>query len=602
MNVIEAFFITLGLDTRDYEKKQKEVDVSLKKLGTASDKQTKLIAEGGKKAADSFSKLKIEVLGALAAFGMGAGFKAFIQDSMNMQAAAGRQAAALGVSANSLQVWKQMAVEMGESGDAAVGTLSAIAQGMANARQGHMDWFNTAMRLGVKGLSLNDSTDTALAKINEAAYLIKEKYGAPQAVNFLEQLGIGDLAQQTQLMENPAKLASDRANAAKHSIQLTQKEIEQNQKLQKQLGDLWGDFEKLKVQLENKLAPVVIKLGKEFENWINSIDWDKVIAKVGEFFDTLQKIVQALGGVKGILIEIAAIKVFGWIANVGMWVLKLRSLTAALSAARAAAAAGGAAGAAGGAAAATDVAAAAGGASLLSKFGFLGRLLGKFGPGLALGFGLQQDEMLDWKKRLGLRDANPSAAAAAKQALTRGIRNNNPGNIKYGAFAKSMGATAADSAGFAIFPTANAGIAAIQKNLEAYGRKGFDTPFEIAHRWSTTDQAAYTKRLADLFGGNPNKQLDMSDPKVIAALSRGIITQENGFNPYASLASTGAYVGAPRVQSGASSKPSTTTNTVTINGPINVQTKATDANGVAKGIRKAFRDNPLIAGSVTALS
>src|SRR5690348_8010855 len=98
MNVIEAFFITLGLDTRDYEKKQKEVDVSLKKLGTASDKQTKLIAESGKKAADSFSKLKIEVLGALAAFGMGAGFKAFIQDSMNGQAAAGRMADALGIS------------------------------------------------------------------------------------------------------------------------------------------------------------------------------------------------------------------------------------------------------------------------------------------------------------------------------------------------------------------------------------------------------------------------------------------------------------------------------------------------------------------------
>jgi hypothetical protein len=45
---------------------------------------------------------------------------------------------------------------------------------------------------------------------------------------------------------------------------------------------------------------------------------------------------------------------------------------------------------------------------------------------------------------------------------------------------------------------------------------------------------------------------------------------------------------------------------VTINGPINVQTKATDANGIAmglgNGLREAFRDNPLIAGSVTALA
>jgi len=52
----------------------------------------------------------------------------------------------------------------------------------------------------------------------------------------------------------------------------------------------------------------------------------------------------------------------------------------------------------------------------------------------------------------------------------------------------------------------------------------------------------------------------------------------------------------------AKSKGSTSTNTVTINGPINVQTKATDANGVAMGMKKALRDNPLIAGSVTALA
>src|SRR6185312_2567392 len=90
MNVIAALFLTLSLDTSDYDKKQKGVITSLTKMGEASDKQAKVIAESGKKAAQSFSMLKIEVLGALAAFGMGDGLKSFIESSMGGQAALGR--------------------------------------------------------------------------------------------------------------------------------------------------------------------------------------------------------------------------------------------------------------------------------------------------------------------------------------------------------------------------------------------------------------------------------------------------------------------------------------------------------------------------------
>lgn len=41
-------------------------------------------------------------------------------------------------------------------------------------------------------------------------------------------------------------------------------------------------------------------------------------------------------------------------------------------------------------------------------------------------------------------------------------RNNNPGNIKYGAFAMSCGATGKDASGFAKFPTYEIGFAALK--------------------------------------------------------------------------------------------------------------------------------------------
>ncbi|QEE24527.1 hypothetical protein CS053_08440 [Rhodanobacter glycinis] len=120
----------------------------------------------------------------------------------------------------------------------------------------------------------------------------------------------------------------------------------------------------------------------------------------------------------------------------------------------------------------------------------------------------------------------------SKGASTRGIRNNNPGNIKYNAYSRSLGAIGQDANGFAIFPDAATGLRAINSNLQNYGGKGINTPYGIAHRWSTTDQDAYTQRLAALFGGDPNKKLNMSDPAVLNALRNGIIMQENGSNPY----------------------------------------------------------------------
>lgn len=121
---------------------------------------------------------------------------------------------------------------------------------------------------------------------------------------------------------------------------------------------------------------------------------------------------------------------------------------------------------------------------------------------------------------------------SASSGDARGIRNNNPGNLIYNGFTRGLGATGQDEQGFAIFATPQEGLNAIAANLASYARKGFNTPSEIAHRWSATDQDAYTTHLAGLFGGDPNKALDLSDPNVIRALQNGIVTQENGSNPY----------------------------------------------------------------------
>jgi len=113
----------------------------------------------------------------------------------------------------------------------------------------------------------------------------------------------------------------------------------------------------------------------------------------------------------------------------------------------------------------------------------------------------------------------------------RGLRNNNPGNIKYNPANQWQGQTGQDADGFVIFDTMVNGIRALAETLRNYGRQGYNTVQAIISRWSTTDQAAYIANVAAALQVSPSDTLDMTDADTITNLTNAIITQENGFNP-----------------------------------------------------------------------
>jgi hypothetical protein len=75
---------------------------------------------------------------------------------------------------------------------------------------------------------------------------------------------------------------------------------------------------------------------------------------------------------------------------------------------------------------------------------------------------------------------------------THAFRDNNPGNIEYGAFAKANGAVGQDGR-FAIFPTAEAGLQALQTLLMGSGYRNLSVDAAIARYAppSENDTAAY---------------------------------------------------------------------------------------------------------------
>jgi len=119
----------------------------------------------------------------------------------------------------------------------------------------------------------------------------------------------------------------------------------------------------------------------------------------------------------------------------------------------------------------------------------------------------------------------------------RGIRNNNPGNIRANPANQWKGQTGQDRGGYAIFSEPRFGVRAMARTLDSYYyRRGLDSIEGIIHRWAPPGEnltRAYVADVSQRLQIQPGTRL----PPVVfeavkPALIRAIIWHENGQNPY----------------------------------------------------------------------
>lgn len=122
---------------------------------------------------------------------------------------------------------------------------------------------------------------------------------------------------------------------------------------------------------------------------------------------------------------------------------------------------------------------------------------------------------------------------------TRGIRNNNPGNIDYNPRNKWLGQIGIEDhprARFAKFESPEFGIRAIARLLITYQTKhNLNTVRQLINRWAPpveNDTGAYAKSVADRLRTTPDSVVKVSDPRVMKVLLEAIIRHENGVQPY----------------------------------------------------------------------
>jgi hypothetical protein len=162
----------------------------------------------------------------------------------------------------------------------------------------------------------------------------------------------------------------------------------------------------------------------------------------------------------------------------------------------------------------------------------------------------------------GVRRVEPPKPTAAAPATgtpaagaTRSDRNNNPGNLIFNDYTKSLGATGKDKDGFAIFPSMEVGQSASLANLQNYGERGINTVEGIINRWSPPNGRGntpagtrnYINFVAQQLGVPPNQPLNMSDPATLQALNAAIKRFEGTGAPGAPTAAAAAPGAAPRV-------------------------------------------------------
>lgn len=138
-------------------------------------------------------------------------------------------------------------------------------------------------------------------------------------------------------------------------------------------------------------------------------------------------------------------------------------------------------------------------------------------------------------KRLALVLLTVAALWAVFRAIsyaatfTRGVRNNNPGNLKWGL--NWPGLVGIDDKGFCRFRTMYDGLAAMALNLVTYPRRfGIHTLRDMGDVWAPPNDnkgASYGEQIGRILGVSPDLPYPFTNREAVIVLVRAMARQEN---------------------------------------------------------------------------
>lgn len=337
--VIDALLITLGLDTSDFRKGQKDVSDDLKKQREDAKKTAKEMAEQGKKAAAFFGSIKTELLALTGVTVTAGGLMSFVKSTTSGLMDLSIQSKALGMSAKELDGWAKSAEAAGSSAE----KISAALQGVQDAKQlAKVGVYDTPVQEAAIRLNSlthdsfnirDDSAQTTFRKILDSARKVTDPDIRRQ---ILQLVGIDDAINQRNQegqflpdVDRLTKISGITDASTKGAKEFTAAWAELNQSL-----------ETTKNQFYTFLIPYVRDFNvvlRDLSNWMKSHP-EEMKQKVDAFFGAIEsgakmadKAAQAVGGWENAIKIIVGVSVGGkllfFLANLSKALLVLAGIT-----------------------------------------------------------------------------------------------------------------------------------------------------------------------------------------------------------------------------------------------------------------------------------
>ena len=506
MTIIDALFVTLGLDATGFKKGQKETQEALKKTRETTDAQGKEMEARAKLTADAFKKIKSEILGLVSVTGLVA-FAARITDS---DAAVGRLSKNLGVSTKELSAWEGMAKKFGGS----AGDIDASFRKAFSISENIKLWSNDASLMPLSRL-----------------------FGKPEDLAKFTQLAqSGDLVDMMKMLQSAVSSAPDKANAMSlleqagfsedtfNVLREVGSQLEHNLQLQRDLNVASERDAELAIERQqaySRLTDALTNMGRAILN-------SKGLNLTGIMNQDADAIVSATQD---------PMSVISWLSDTA------GKMFAPFAASQV-------------------------GTGLIQHF---------FGAHPAGGRRTVHGVVTD----------SVTGGAQGPGRLPRGARNLNPANLR---FANQAGATSAD--GFAHFNSMADGVAATAQQLQLYAGRGILSVADIIQHWAPAadrnNVPAYVSDVSRRLGVSPNARLNLDSMDQMRQLIQAMAVHEGN----------GAYVNNDDLNAGLQlytlRRMSGSKTDVHI-AKIEVNTKATDAKGIARDLSDAVQDSYALA-------
>lgn len=580
--VIDSLIVTLGLDSTNFKKGEKEVGAGLKKTKDESTDVAKTMEQNGKKAGAFFGSIRNELLALIGITLSLKGMKDLIIGTANNMAQLGRSAAPLNMSARELDAWQTTAKATGGTAEGLTGSMQSLSDSIYafSIGKGGTEAINTLNALGIAAVDAQGK-----AKNMGQIYLeVSEQFKKRNlSIGLARQYGAGlgmDAATINLLMEGPDKVRKLQQEMYNRSG-VSPEAVARSQKFQETWAKIEQTFEGVRQNLFTALIPYIEKLLVQldrFATWVATHQHE-----INQFFkdtaDTIASVTDAVGGVQNafeILLAFVAIKwVAGMLGAIGKVSGALGGVATAVSAAG-------------------IYATVAAGNEVVGRTKALidGKPYDQIQGNNAELSELEKLKRDNWAKN------NPGVPYPNSP---RGIRNNNPGNLN---FAGQAGAQkeGGPNGRFAVFPSMIDGIAALYKQLKLYAGRGIDTISEIVKKYAPAadgnNVSAYINSLVKDTGKGASEALNPEDMDTMVKLIRGIVNHENGMghvDDQQILA--GVQVGSVMSATSGGNTTSNNTRTETNIQNLNVNTQATDARGIANELPGHIRRNGLIAAA-----